>query len=217
MGQVELEAAAALYSGALLEELQPFGLVDRLVELWLRGGLPTGPTTSASQALDGYWRDDAERLTADERRALYAQVFADPFEDLWVALLAAMARADPDVSEHVEAVRAQLSAGVDEATLRTAPLLVAQLRAALEVLHDPEILEAYGARDSWTLIDTLARLELGSEPDVARVRTMAATGAVVIGWLAGGAPPAGDAGEEAVEAAQAWLTAATRPEGDLEP
>ena len=62
MGQVELEAAAALYSGALLEELQPFALVDRLVELWLRGGLPTGPTTSASQALD--------QLLARRRRAL---------------------------------------------------------------------------------------------------------------------------------------------------
>ena len=49
------------------------------------------------------------------------------------------------------------------------------------------------------------------------MRTMAATGAVVIGWLAGDAPPAGDAGEEAVEAAQAWLTAATRPPDDLEP
>ena len=216
MGQVELEAAAALYSGALLEELQPFALVDRLVELWLRGGLPAGATSSSSQALDHYWRDDAERLTADERRALYGQVFADPFEDLWVELLAAMARAEPDVTEHADAVRAQLSAGVDEATLRTAPLLVAQLRAALEVLHDREILEAYGARDSWALIDTLARRE-GSEPDVARLRTMAATGAVVIGWLAGGAPPAGDAGEEAVEAAQAWLTAATRPQEDLDP
>ena len=64
-------------------------------------------------------------------------MFADPFEDLWVALLAAMARAERDVSEHAEAVRAQLSAGVDEATLRTAPLLVAQLRAALEVLARP--------------------------------------------------------------------------------
>ena len=216
MGQVELEAAAALYSGALLEELQPFALVDRLVELWLRGGLAAGPTSSSSQALDHYWRDDAERLSADERRDLYARVFADPFEDLWVALLAAMARAEPDVSERADAVRAHLNARVDEATLRTAPLLVAQLRAALEVLHAPEILEAYGARDSWALIDTLARRE-GSEPDVPRVRTMAATGAVVIGWLAGGAPPAGDAGEEAVEAAQAWLTAATRPPDDLEP
>ena len=216
MGQVELEAAAALYSGALLEELQPFALVDRLVELWLRGGLPTGPASSASQALDHYWRDDAERLTADERRAIYAQVFADPFEALWVALLAAIARAEPDVPEHAAAVRAQLSAGVDEATLRAAPLLVAQLRAALEVLHDREILEAYGARDSWALIDTLAR----RERQRARRRPRAHDGrdGRRRDRLAGGRrAPAGDAGEEAVEAAQAWLTAATRPQEDLDP
>ena len=215
MGQVELEAAAALYSGALLEELQPFGLVDRLVELWLRGGLPTGPATSASQALDHYWRDDAERLSEAERRAIYARVFAEPFDAAWVALLAALARGDADLPEHAAAVRALLGAHVDEATLRAAPLLVTQLRAALEVLHDREILEAYGARDSWTLIETLARLELGSEVDVVRVRTMAATGTVVIGWLAG--DPAAPIADDAVEAAQAWLTAATRPPQDLEP
>lgn len=215
MGQVELEAAAALYSGALLEELQPFALVDRLVELWLRGGLPTGPGTTASAALDGYWRDDAQRLTPGERRAIYARVFAPPFDDAWIALLAALARGDGDVAERAAAVRARLSAAVDEATLRAAPLLVTQLRAALEVLHDPEILQAYGARDSWTLIDTLARLELGSEPDVVRARTMAATGTVVIGWLAG--DPAGPVADDAVEAAQAWLTAATRPGEDPEP
>jgi hypothetical protein len=216
MGQVELEAAAALYSGAVLEELQPFALVDRLVELWLRGGLATGPTTSASRALDDYWRDDAERLSADERRAIYARVFAAPFEDLWVALLAAVARSEPDVPERAAAVRAQLSAGVDEATLRAAPLLVTQLRAALEVLHEREILEAYGARDSWALIDTLGRMELGAEPDVVRVRTMAATGSVVIVWLAGSEADA-SATDEAVEAAQAWLTAATRPQDELGP
>jgi hypothetical protein len=215
VGQVELEAAAALYSGALLEELQPFGLVDRLVELWLRGGLPTGPATSASQALDSYWRDDSERLSEEERREIYARVFAAPFDEAWVALLAALARGGGAVSERAAAVRALLSGHVDEATLRAAPLLVTQLRAALEVLHDREILEAYGARDSWTLIDTLARLELGSEPDVVRVRTMAATGTVVIGWLAG--DPAGPVADDAVDAAQAWLTAATRPEQDLEP
>jgi hypothetical protein len=216
VGQVELEAAAALYSGALLEELQPFALVDRLVELWLHGGLPTGPATSAAHALDHYWRDGAERLSDEARAGLYAAVFAAPFHDLWVALLAALARAEPDAGERADAVRAQLGAAVGEATLRAAPLLVTQLRAALEVLHDREILAAYGARDSWTLIDTLARLELGREVDVARVRTMAATGSVVIVWLAS-APAGAPAAGEAVEAAQAWLTAATRAGPDREP
>ncbi len=209
MGQVELEAAAALYSGAVLEQLGPFAVVDRLVELWLRGGLPGGATSSSSVALDRYWRDSEDRLGEVERREIFARVFSAPFDERWIALLAALARAAADAGEPGGAVRDHLNAHVGEATLRAAPLLVTQLRTALDVLNDPEVLSAYGARDLWELVDTLARLELGTEPDVDRLRTMAAAGAVVIGWLAAGAAPASR--EEAADAAHAWLAAVAPP------
>ena len=210
MGQVELEAAAALYSGAVLEQLGPFAVVDRLVELWLRGGLPGGATSSSSQALDRYWRDNEDRLGEDERREIFARMFSAPFDELWVALLAALARSDSDAGDRAAEVRDHLNAHVGEATLRAAPLLVTQLRTALDVLDDPEVLSSYGARDLWELFDTLARLELGTQPDVARLRTMAAAGAVVIGWLA--ADEDGATSEEAADAAHAWLAAVAPPE-----
>lgn len=54
--------------------------------------------------------------------------------------------------------------------LLAAPLLIAHLREALEILDDPEILHAHGARDIWQLADTLARLEPGLSTSCARAR-----------------------------------------------
>ena len=206
MGEVELEAAAALYSGATLEQLDPFALVDRLVELWMRGGVPTGATSSASRRLDNYWLHRAERLSAEERRGIYARVFGDAFDEPWVALVASLAQSDSDAGERAAGVRAVLNRTVDESILAAAPLLVAHLREALEVLDDPEIRNAYGARDIWQLVDTLARMELGREFDVVRARTTAAAGTLIIGWLA---EEIDAVTEEVADAAAVWLSAAS--------
>jgi len=208
MGEVELEAAAALYSGATLAQLDPFALVDRLVELWMRGGVPTGATSSASRRLDTYWLHRAERLSEEERRAIYARVFGGDFDERWVALVASLAQSDSDAGDRAADVRAVLNDAVEESILLAAPLLIAHLRDALEVLDDPEILNAYGARDIWQLVDTLARMELGRDFDVVRARTMAAAGTLIVGWLAQeiDAVPAAVA-----DAAAVWLSAASPP------
>ncbi len=208
MGEVELEAAAALYSGATLEQLDPFALVDRLVELWMRGGVATGATSSSSRRLDEYWLHRAERLGQDERRAVYEQVFGEAFAERWVALVAALAQSDADAGDRAADVRRVLSAAVDESILHAAPPLIAHLREALEILDDPEIRNSYGARDIWQLVETLARMELGREFDVVRARTMAAAGTLIIGWLAEeiDAVPA-----TVADAAAVWLSAAAQP------
>ena len=206
MGEVELEAAAALYSGSQLEQLDPFALVDRLVELWMRGGVPTGATSSASRRLDSFWLHRAERLDTEERRAIYARVFDEDFDERWVALVASLAQSDGDAGDRAADVRGVLNAGVDEAVLLAAPLLIAHLREALEILDDPEILNAYGARDIWQLVDTLARMELGRDFDVVRARTMAAAGTLIIGWLA---EEVDAVPEEVADAAAVWISAAS--------
>ena len=213
MGDVELEAAAALYSGAALERLKPVALVDRLVELWMRGGLPSGATSSASRALDRYWLHRDGHISQDERREIYARAFDHRFDDRWAALLAALTQAEPgeQAGEQAEALREQLGACVTEDIIELTPRIHAQLVDALEVLEDPEVLLAYGARDIWELIDTLARLELGTVPEVSRVRTMAASGSAIIAWLTDEKSIVTD---EVVDAAQTWLeTAAAPPEG----
>ena len=208
MGEVELEAAAALYSGSQLEQLDPFALVDRLVELWMRGGVATGATSSASRRLDAFWLHRAERIDAEERRELYARVFDEEFDERFVALAAALSQSDADARDRAADVRRVLNGAVDESVLLAAPLLIAHLREALEILDDPEILQAYGAPDIWQLVDTLARLELGREFDVVRARTMAAAGTLIVGWLAEEAdavPP----GARVTDAAAVWLSAAS--------
>jgi hypothetical protein len=212
VGVVELEAAAALYTGATLEQVGPFAIVDRLVELWLARGLPVS-ATNESHALDRYWRGRGDHLSDDERRAVYAGVFGEPFDDLWSRLMVALASEDDAVAHRADAVRAHLDARVDEQVLRATPLLYGQLRAALDVLSDGEILETHGARDMWQLIDQRGRLDLATEPEVARVRTMAASGAQIIAWLASSdaADAASAADADAVEAAQSWLAVAAPP------
>lgn len=206
MGEVELEAAAALYSAATLEQLDPFALVDRLVELWMRGGVATGATSASSQRLDHYWLHRAERLSDEERRAVYARVFGEAFDERFVALVAALAQADGDARERAAEVRAVLNASVEESVLLAAPPLIAHLREALEILDDPEILNSYGARDIWQLVETLARMELGRDFDVVRARTMAAAGTLIIGWLA---EETDAVPEEVADAAAVWLSAAS--------
>jgi hypothetical protein len=205
MGEVELEAAAALYSGSELEQLDPFALVDRLVELWMRGGVATGATSRSSRRLDAFWLHRAERIDAEERRALYARVFGGGFDERFVALAASLAQSDGDSAARATDVRRVLNAAVDESVLLAAPLLIAHLREALEILDDPEIRHAYGARDIWQLVETLARLELGREFDVVRARTMAAAGTLIIGWLA---EEVDTVSEEVADAAAVWLSAA---------
>ena len=209
MGVVELEAAAALYTGATLEPLGPFAIVDRIVELWLARGLPVGATGEGSRALDRYWLHRADRLSEAQRRDAYARIFDARFDELWAALLGALAEGHADAGRRADLVRGHLGGRIDERTLALAPLLYGQLREALDVLADREILEAHGAQDMWQLLASRARLDLGAELDVARAQTMAAAGTVIIAWLA--AEDDADARDEAADAARSWLAAADAP------
>jgi hypothetical protein len=209
VGVVELEAAAALYTGATLEPLGPFAIVDRILELWLARGLPVGATGGGSRALDRYWLHRDARLSEAQRRDTYARVFDARFDELWTALLAALAEERPDAARRADMVRAHLGGRIDERTLALTPLLYEQLREALDVLSDREILDAHGAQDMWQLVESRARLDLGAELDVGRAQTMAAAGTAIIGWLA--AEDGADASEEAADAARSWLAVAAPP------
>jgi hypothetical protein len=215
MGVVELEAAATLYTAATLEPLGPFAIVDRILELWLARGLPVGATGAGSRALDRYWLHRADRLSAEQRRAAYDRVFDARFDALWVALLTALAQGHADAGRRADMVRAHLGGRIDERTLALTPLLYAQLREALDVLADREILDAHGAQDMWQLIVSRARLDIGAELDVERARTMAAAGTAVIAWLADADASAddADADDEAADAAASWLAVAA-PQAD---
>jgi hypothetical protein len=59
-----------------------------------------------------------------------------------------------------------------------------QIRDAIKLLSDPDIKNAYGARDMWQVIDQVAALELGGSRNSVRYRTMAAAGTIILAWLA---------------------------------
>ena len=181
---------------------------DRLVELYLKGGLPVGSSGEAAAVLDAYWLGGAERLPEDARRDLYARALGPGFDHLLERLAAALAAADPvgggddDVTWAAGELRSSVGAHVDEPAHDAVPVLHAQLGDALAILSEREILAAYGARDPWQLVDHLARLELGGTRDVARHQALAATGTVILGWLAG---DGAEVTQEVVAAARAWL------------
>ena len=187
---------------------------DRLVELYLNGGLPVASSGEAAALLDAYWLGRAERLPEAERRDLYARALGPGFEHLLGRLAAALAAGvpggggDDDVTWAAGELRATIDAHLDEPALDAVPLLHAQLGDALAILSEREVLGAYGARDPWQLIDHLARLELGGTRDVARHQALAATGTVILGWLA---ENDGSVSEEVVEAARTWLEASVLP------
>jgi hypothetical protein len=184
---------------------------DRLVELYLKGGLPVGAEGDAAALLDAYWLGRAERLPEAERRDLYTRALGPGFDHLLGRLAAALAEHDPaaaagdDVTWAAGELRSTIDAHLDEPARDAVPLLHAQLGAALGILSDRDLLAAYGAADPWQLIDHLSRLELGGTRDVVRHQALAAAGTVILVWLADGEAEVTD---DVVEAARAWLAAA---------
>jgi hypothetical protein len=211
----DVEVAAALYAAAQLEEIGVLRLCDRLVELYLRGGLAIAARGPAAALLDAYWLGRAERLPEQERRELYARALGPGFDHLLGRLAAALsapagAGGDDDILWAARELRATIAAHVDDTARAVVPLMHAQLADALAILADVEILHAYGARDPWQLADQLARLELGGTPDVVRHQALAAAATIILAWLERDDPAVT---EEVLDAAEAWLTATATPSG----
>lgn len=202
----DVEAAAALYAAARLEQLGVLRVCDRLVELYMRGGLPVGGTGGAAGLLDGYWLGRAERLPEAERRELFERTVGPSFAHLLGRLARALAAGDDDeaIGWAADELEASIERNVDEPALAAAALLRPQLGDALSILSDAELLNAYGARDPWQLTEQLARLEIGEPPDFTLHQTLAATGTIVIAWLTSDDRAVT---EEVGDAARTWLAA----------
>jgi hypothetical protein len=62
--------------------------------------------------------------------------------------------------------------------------LQGQINDMADILRDPEVRSAYGAKDMWQVIDQVALIELGGNRNAVRYRTVARSGAIIIRWLA---------------------------------
>lgn len=199
-----LRATQVIWFSACVEQARLFDAVDRLVALFHAGQLPVRKG-SASALLYEYWQQRDERLSADERRHLYARVFGiggaqtggvAPNRALpahWLAFVEAVHRADgpgahdlldsPGVAPTARALAVNVTRH-GAGTARAAASLHEHLQQALALLSDPDVRTAYGARDSWQLVDRIATRYLGASRPVGRYRVLANAGSTILGWLA---------------------------------
>jgi hypothetical protein len=222
-----IRALGALYFAAQLEELRMFDVVDRLVERFLGGLLPVGQSSEALRE----WPAVRTSPSLEERRDLYARAFGLPggdpgglpnseFGDLWLRFLAAVAALDRSPAgggtkdtpagdpRHATAAARALAVHLSACTgpAAMAGPVERQTRKAIDVLSDPEIQSAYGARDVAGLIDSVALMEFGGARDSARILTEANSGVAVFAWLAQRSADPTDA--DLVHACEHWLAVA---------
>jgi hypothetical protein len=151
-----------------------------------------------------------DRLTKRERADLYARAFGAPggearegetdddFLSLWLRFLASVAlysrqwTVDPLLVPPTpanarlrDAARAlAVYASAHGAALTSAAQRIsADVSELLALLREPEIVQAFGARDMWLVIDQVNTLELGGAVNVMRYRTRAQAGSVILQWL----------------------------------
>ncbi len=249
-----LHAVQAIYFAYMLDEMRVFQVVERIVELFSRGLLPLG-RGRAADALYRYARGGermtAQERASFYARALGAPggstIAGQPnreFLSLWMRFMVAVSMFARQQSA-VDLLRPTSTGTVTAATVRDAAralaanasaygggtvrhaarLLLEHVQQMLDLLGEPELLQAFGARDMWQVIDQVNRNELGGARNVARYRTQAEAGRRILDWLAAHAAQLGSSQDEPdgltddadlVDAAEQWLAASGGAEESVE-
>jgi hypothetical protein len=249
-----LHAVQAIYFAYMLEELRLFQVVERLVELFSRGLLPVG-RGRAGDALYRYARGGermtAQERASFYARALGAPggsaIAGQPnreFLSLWMRFIVAVSmfarqKSVDDllrptapakitaaiVRDAARALAANASAHGGGTVRHAARLLLEHVQQMVDLLSEPDLLQAFGARDMWQVIDQVNRNELGGARNVARYRTQAEAGRGVLDWLVAHAEQLGSSQDEPdgltddaelVDAAEQWLAASGGAEESVE-
>ncbi len=212
--QAQMRALAALYLAADLEPAGVIPAVEALAGLVASGGLQMnlGP---ASAPLHQFWRDRNARLSSDERIAFFAQLFGvssgpamaaanrnRAFEDRMLDLCEALYKLD-ELGAHPayggiaqqarvrSAARALLYNLVEAGGGITAFLaeeVLKTLKDALEILKSPQLRGSFGARDVWSLIQSIGRLSNRRFDQPQLLVRRGRAGMTVLAWLAEVAP-----------------------------
>jgi hypothetical protein len=202
-----IRATELIYVASMLEQAKMFEAVDRLVQLFESGRLPIGRGLATGK-ISTYAKAMTLRMSERERRAVYRRVLgmdADgddtsnrDFNDLWLRFLSAVAPfaragagavdssalSQEEIRKGGRDLAANLSRHGYGMAYVEARELQGQIRDMMDIMSDREILSAYGARDLWQVIDSLASREFGAAGKSARYRRMSTSGATVMAWLA---------------------------------
>lgn len=242
-----IRAAGALdYIHDLGFRMGAFKLCDALVLRWAHGALDI-PDGAGATKLYRYWKLRDERSTPEElgllfqrilnkgeTKVLRGMVINEDFPVLWGNLMQEAVEfiekrektRDTDRGPSpVRLVRAtkQLQYNLTEfmtgmAQVQTAEVY-AQLRDALEILNDPEIVSivAGGRRRSlWTVVERLSKEEFGTPINVEALRASAVDGNRVFQWIAEYAPgqERGYEFEDFLQAAESYIIAQASIQND---
>jgi hypothetical protein len=219
----QLRSVAALFWAMEVDGAGLLDFVDALAEGSRLGRFNVDLGRAAARLFDWH-RRRGERLSGDERHALYGRVFgAADFGRRFDELVGELARvaedggARPEVLARVQVAAAELaidlsarSAGI---TAFAAREIVDAIREALTVLHEPALLAAFGRRTAVDLLAATGAVVLDRELDPASSFDRARAGQTILSWLADIAPRL-EAGSVAltpadpvVQAASAWQAA----------
>lgn len=220
-----LSALPVLYWVHGLDQAGLLQAAETIAGLWASGAI-TVPLPDHGQALQQYWRTRRERLSAEERSQLLGLVF-DPrdFEPAMRRLCrAVVALADNagqhDIREEVgleQAASALLdlcATRLEGAPLLGAPDLLAQSRAAVQMLSQRALQTAFAVRDFYALLELSRSTRTGSGARARQLAEQAQAGAAVLRWLAQAAAqrfavdPRGAPLQSLIADAQRWLMSA---------
>lgn len=189
-----VKAAAIVYFAAQLEELEVFAVADKIASLFAQGLLPLGGSKrdgGVANAVTDYRRAAAQRLDADARRSLYTQLLGgkgapnQEFDLLFARYAEAIESAGRDGRERAGRALAGHLARRYGAGFEAAAKLAMQVAELERLLEDPEVKEAFGAKDMWGVVDAVATKHLGSaKTDRARLRSRATNGRKLLEALA---------------------------------
>jgi len=227
LAPAQLRAAATLFWCACVEEAGVPGLVDALADAVWDGRMPLVLGDAATRLVDYRRERDHHRFTADERRAIYGQLFgaATGFPAQWLALIDALCElggAPRDAGTGAIAARIGVAAqalaqGLSDRAVGIVAFagreIVAHIRAALDLLHDGELARALGGGGAWQIIRLHAPVLLGHAVDPAPHVDQARAGLAILEWLAARAAAieagalAIGRGDPVVGAAEAWRAA----------
>lgn len=218
----DIRAVGIVHVSAMLDAMLVFDVVERLVGLALQGRLPVHGREDADR-IHRYIRGASERMSAAERRDLYARALGVPggsqgvepnreFDDLWMRFVVAVSQfarelppsEAPPGQDDVRTRATLLAHNVSvhgEGLSVVARHVSSEIADVLEILRIAEFQAAFGVRDIWRLVARVAAQELGASPRVPRQARMAAQGMRIFAWLATRPPRLWTTGGDALDVA----------------
>lgn len=237
--RVQLEAAGPLYFASELERAALLPTAELIAGLFASGAIvqPLGP---AAKLLHDFWRGRRERMTAEEREAVFARVIETPYFDRLMRGLceAIAAHADPSMpggpglggpglhaqvalATQAQSLGAFLAQRVDPMAAIAARDIVETINTALAFLRDRQLQVAFGVRDLWRLVEIVGSQHGVAAGDAQRHVDRGRSGQTVLLWLSKHyaeqaivLDPAAPADVELLVAAQRWLASAPAATAD---